>query len=168
MRIGLLSDTHGSYTHSFLALDALGTCDMIIHLGDVLYHGPRNPVHGTYEPARLADYLKDKEMTYIRGNCDADVDAMVIGKDLDKEEGLFKLGPLVLYCVHGYKDSLEDRIQKAKNLGANTLCFGHTHVKMLEERDGLTIVNPGSTTLPKDKTPSCALYDQGHWPLIEL
>ena len=57
MKIGVLSDTHGSYIQTKKALEALGDCDYLLHLGDVLYHGPRNPVYATYEPAKLAEFF---------------------------------------------------------------------------------------------------------------
>ena len=41
MRIGILSDTHGSYDDFMKALGMMGQVDCYIHLGDVLYHGPR-------------------------------------------------------------------------------------------------------------------------------
>lgn len=168
MKIGVLSDTHGSYQQTKRALEALGPCDHIIHLGDVLYHGPRNPVHESYQPAKLATYLQDKPITFIRGNCDSDVDCMVTGQDIYHKEAFLTWGDLKIYAVHGYEESLEDRIQKAKDLGANTLLFGHTHIKYLDRKEGLTILNPGSTTLPKDGTCSCALYEDGQWTFITL
>lgn len=168
MKIGVLSDTHGSYQKSKRALEALGPCDHIIHLGDVLYHGPRNPIHASYQPAQLARYLEGKKIHFIRGNCDSDVDCMVTQQDIYHKEAFFHWGELKIYAVHGYEESLEERIQKAKEKGANTLLFGHSHKKLLEKRQGLTIVNPGSTTLPKDGSPSCALYQDGVWTFIEL
>lgn len=69
MKIGVLSDTHGSLVQTKKALDAIGKCDLYIHLGDVLYHGPRNPLFKSYNPQELAIFLRDKEITYIKGNC---------------------------------------------------------------------------------------------------
>lgn len=163
MKIGVLSDTHGSLTHTKKALSYMQDCSHILHLGDVLYHGPRNPVHDTYAPAELAAYLADRRITYVRGNCDADVDQMVIGRDLSQKVRRLQLGSLVIYAVHGYEESLETRIQRALSAGANVLAWGHTHMKVLEELDGLTLLNPGSTSLPKDGSHSCAVFDKGRW-----
>lgn len=168
MKIGVLSDTHGSLVQTKKALDALGKCDLYIHLGDVLYHGPRNPLFKSYNPQELGIFLRDKEITYIKGNCDSDVDCMYTGKDISKKERFFNLGKLKIYAVHGYEESLEERIERARKLGANVLLFGHSHIKMLKEVKGLVIVNPGSTSLPKDGSPSCALYENGKWKLIQL
>lgn len=163
MKVGVLSDSHGSLYHTKRALSYMEDCDYILHLGDVLYHGPRNPVHDTYAPADLAAYLSDRRISFVRGNCDADVDQMVIGQDLTQKARLCYFGPLVIYAVHGYEESLETRIQRALEAGANVLAWGHTHVKVLEEVEGLTLLNPGSTTLPKDGSHSCAVYEQGRW-----
>ncbi|MFP5527302.1 YfcE family phosphodiesterase [Peptococcus simiae] len=111
----------------------------------------------------MAAYLSDRRISFVRGNCDADVDQMVIGQDLTQKVRLCHFGPLVIYAVHGYEESLETRIQRALEAGANVLAWGHTHIKVLEEIEGLTLLNPGSTTLPKDGSHSCAVYDQGRW-----
>lgn len=168
MRIALLSDTHGSLVQTKKALDAMGECDLILHLGDVLYHGPRNPLFSSYEPAKLAEYLKDKDIVYVKGNCDSDVDAMVTGKDLSHKERLIDLDGFKIYAVHGYEESFEERFLRAKELGANLLCFGHSHIKLFERRDGIDIVNPGSTSLAKDGSNSCAVYEDGKCEFIEL
>lgn len=168
MKIGLISDTHGSYIQTKKALEALGYCDHIIHLGDVLYHGPRNPINQDYDPARLAQYLKDKDISYVRGNCDSDVDQMVIGKDLSQKERLFKFGSLTIYAVHGYEESLEERVLKAYNLGADVVCFGHTHIRLMQKFGGILAINPGSTSLSKDGPNSCALYEDGKWRFVVL
>ena len=168
MKIGVLSDTHGSYIQTKKALEALGDCDYLLHLGDVLYHGPRNPVYATYEPAKLAEFLVGRDITFIKGNCDADVDNMVTQQDLSNKEALLHWGDVVIYAVHGYEETLEERLDRAKSLGANTVLFGHSHLKSIDQIDGLTVINPGSTTLPKDGSCSCALYENGQWSLISL
>ncbi|WP_071027453.1 phosphodiesterase [Peptoniphilus raoultii] len=168
MKIGLISDSHGSYIQTKKALEALGKCDHIIHLGDVLYHGPRNPIFSTYEPAKLAEYLRDKNISYIRGNCDSDVDQMVTGKNLSHKERLFDFGDLKIYAVHGYEETLDERILRAYHLGANTVCFGHTHIKTLERHGDILVVNPGSISLSKDGPNTCTLYENGEWKFIEL
>lgn len=168
MKIGIISDTHGSLVQAKKALKALGKCNHIIHLGDVLYHGPRNPVHETYEPKALAEFLKGKNIIYIRGNCDSDVDCMVTDADIYTKERFIDFGDIKIYAVHGYEEDLDKRIKRAKDLGANTILFGHTHIKMLDKKDGITIINPGSTTLAKDGSNSCALFDDREWKLIEF
>ena len=79
MKIGVISDTHGSLDNTKKALDILKDCDTIFHLGDVLYHGPRNALPEDYNPKDLAVIFKSMDnVIYTRGNCDSDVDQMVI------------------------------------------------------------------------------------------
>ncbi|MDY3006659.1 phosphodiesterase [Anaerococcus sp. AGMB00486] len=168
MKIGVISDTHGSLFYTKKALEKLGKCDKIIHLGDVLYHGPRNPVHETYKPKELAEFLKRLDIIYIRGNCDSDVDCMVTEADIYTKERFLDFGEVKIYAVHGYEESLDERVKRAKEFGADTLLFGHSHIKVMDNIDGINVINPGSTTLPKDGTNSCAVYQDGKWEFIEL
>ncbi|WP_300411200.1 phosphodiesterase [Lagierella sp.] len=161
MKIGILSDTHGDLVQGKKALEMLKDCDEIIHCGDVLYHGPRNDLPENYNPKELAKILSEQgNIHYIRGNCDADVDEMVIGKNLQMKENLFFFDDIVIYGVHGYEESEVDRINRAKEKGARFVVSGHTHIKVLEEVDGIIVINPGSTTVPKDGSTSVArIYD---------
>lgn len=163
MRLGFISDTHGGYDETVFALEKLCGCDQIFHLGDVLYHGPRNSIPHSYDPKKLAEYLKRrKDIIYVRGNCDADVDEMVTGQDLSEHERLVQVGDQTIYIVHGYQESASKRIKRAKELHATIVAYGHSHVKDLDEIDGITVINPGSTTIPKDGSKSCALWENGH------
>ena len=78
MKIGVMSDTHGSLTYFEKALDVLSDCDVLIHGGDILYHGPRNDIPEGYNPKGLISKINSLDNIIIaRGNCDADVDQMV-------------------------------------------------------------------------------------------
>ena len=81
MKIGIISDTHGCHERFSLAFDKyFKDADMIIHAGDVLYHGPRNPMLSDYNPAKLAEKLNACSMPVVicRGNCDSEVDTLVL------------------------------------------------------------------------------------------
>ena len=85
MKIGVLSDTHGSLTYLEKALDTLSDCDILLHLGDVLYHGPRNDLPEGYNPKAVIEILNNLDnLTIAKGNCDADVDQMVIKHQIEK------------------------------------------------------------------------------------
>ena len=58
MRLGIISDTHGSLYFFEMAMSYLKDCDKIIHAGDILYHGPRNDIPGGYNPKELAEKIK--------------------------------------------------------------------------------------------------------------
>lgn len=160
MKIGIISDTHGGLASTVQALNRLKECDHILHCGDVLYHGPRNIFPPDYDPKTLAEYLSKMEnLYYVRGNCDSDVDEMVIQKDLHQKSRVLDFGKHKIYAVHGYEETEEERVQKAKELGASIVVSGHTHVKILKKENGILVLNPGSTTLPKDGSKSFAIIE---------
>lgn len=169
MKYGFISDTHGDYDQTMKALDVLKDCDKIYHLGDVLYHGPRNDLPKGYNPKKLAEVLKGLEyITYIKGNCDSDVDEMVIERDLQQKKRVEDLDGKKFLMVHGYEESQEERIKEAKELGAEAIVTGHTHVKILEEKDGVILLNPGSPSIPKDGSASVATYEEGCFRLVDI
>ncbi|MDO5028902.1 MAG: phosphodiesterase [Bacillota bacterium] len=169
MKIGFLADTHGNLKWTMEALDYLKDCDKILHLGDVLAHGPRNALTEEYNPKVLAEILKARDnIYYVKGNCDADVDQMVMDKDISQSQRLLSWGNLKIFASHGYLESENTRFYKALELGANVLVTGHSHIKVLEKTKDLVVLNPGSTTLPKDGTKSIALYENNSFKLINL
>lgn len=161
-RIGIISDTHGSLKDTKDALRLFGAIDLLIHVGDVLYHGPRNPLPPGYGPKELAAYLEqwpDEAIVFVRGNCDADVDEMVLGHDLSCAVRVIDVGPVRILALHGYRESERARLELADRVDADLVVTGHTHVKVLRETQGRVLLNPGSTTLPKDGSRSAALLD---------
>lgn len=169
MKVGFISDTHGGYENTVQALDLLKGSELICHLGDVLYHGPRNDIPETYNPKKLAEFLKERtDIVYVRGNCDADVDEMVTGQDISNKSKVMTFDNYRFYLVHGYEETEEERIERAKELGCRVVVSGHTHVKVLEEKEGIIILNPGSTTIPKDGSSSYAVYEDGKIKLCDL
>lgn len=169
MKLGFMSDTHGGYENVVQVLKLLNGPDQICHLGDVLYHGPRNDIPETYHPKKLAEFLKRQtDIVYVRGNCDADVDETVLEQDLSNKSRVITFDNYNFYLVHGYEETEEERIHKAKKLGCQVVVSGHTHVKILKKQDGIIILNPGSTTIPKDGTKSFAFYENGQIELWDL
>ena len=160
MKIGVMSDTHGSLTYFEKALDILSECDVLIHGGDILYHGPRNDIPEGYNPKGLISKINSVDNIIIaRGNCDADVDQMVINHPIQSPYVMTQFGETRIVTTHGYTDSKEDVIKKAKSMGADILILGHTHVKELYVDESLVVLNPGSTSIPKDGTHSVAIID---------
>ena len=155
MKIGVMSDTHGSLPYFEKALDLLEDCDVIFHIGDVLYHGPRNDLPEGYNPKGVIEKINNLDnMIIVRGNCDADVDQMVIKHPIQSPYVMSQFGEIRILLTHGYTDSKEDTIEKAKSMGADILILGHTHVKELFFDESLIVLNPGSTSIPKDGTHS--------------
>ena len=160
MKIGVMSDTHGSLTYFEKALDVLSDCDVLIHAGDILYHGPRNDIPEVYNPKGLISKINSLDNLIIaKGNCDADVDQMVITHPIQSPYVMSQFGETRIVTTHGYTDSKEDTINKAKSMGADILILGHTHVKELYLDENLVVLNPGSTSIPKDGTHSVAIID---------
>lgn len=160
MKIGVISDTHGSLHFFEKAMEILKDCDKIIHAGDVLYHGPRNDLPGGYNPKGLAEKINTLDnIFFAKGNCDSDVDQMVINHPLQYPGMVVEFNNKKFFVTHGYIESKLAMIYRAKEINADFLIFGHTHVKELFSDEGLVILNPGSTSLPKDGTRSCAIID---------
>ena len=78
MKIGIISDTHGHEGAWTRACEKFFTgADLILHAGDVAYHGPRNPMKADYNPMGLIERINASEIPVViaKGNCDSDVDA---------------------------------------------------------------------------------------------
>lgn len=160
MKIGVMSDTHGSLPYFEKALDILKDCDVLFHIGDVLYHGPRNDLPEGYNPKGVIEKINNIDNILIaRGNCDADVDQMVIKHPIQSPYVLTQFGEIRFLLNHGYLESKEEIIKKAKTMGADVLILGHTHVKELFIDENLIVLNPGSTSIPKDGSHSVAIID---------
>lgn len=169
MKIGVISDTHGSLKNTKKALEILEDCDTILHLGDVLYHGPRNALPEDYNPKVLAVLLKSKKnIIYTRGNCDSDVDQMVIEHDLTNKKRFLNIGKFRILTVHGYEEDENYRLRLAKSNKCDIVITGHTHKKVLEEKDGVILLNPGSPSIPKDGIKSVATISERSINLIDV
>lgn len=150
MKYLLLSDIHGSsyYLNKVLEIVNLDEFDNIILLGDVLYHGPRNDLPKGYNPKeviKILNGLKEK-IIWVRGNCDAEVDEMVL--DFKCNDHLVIEDELYMYLTHGHKNGPDNPVERLA-LGSIVL-YGHTHVHKIEEINGTTYINPGSVSIPKE------------------
>ena len=160
MKIGVMSDTHGSIFYFEKAMEILEDCDVILHGGDILNHGPRNIIPNGYNPKELFDKINEtKNIIITKGNCDFDVDQMVINHPIQTPNIISQFGELRIMLTHGYLDTKEDMIKKAKDMSSDILIFGHTHIKELYLDENLIVLNPGSTTIPKDGTHSVAIIE---------
>lgn len=130
----IISDTHGS-VKSWEVIERLsGSVNKYYHLGDVLYHGPRNPIPEGYSPSKLAQILKDKNIIYVRGNCDADVDLSVLHNEDMPKFMILTFGHYKAVLLHGENlHSDEDMIELLNAHNADILFYGHTHIPRLEK-----------------------------------
>lgn len=151
MRILIISDIHGSayYAKQIPEIFRKEKADKIILLGDLYYHGPRNPLPRDYDPmevAKILNSLKDK-IEVIRGNCDAEVDEM-ISEFKFQDYLLLEIRGLKVYFTHGHKYNMD----KLPSENIDMMIYGHLHTGFITEENGVVFANPGSITLPKNNT----------------
>ena len=146
MKYFIASDIHGSAYFCDLLVKAFenSNADKLVLLGDVLYHGPRNDLPKDYAPKKVIEMLNPlaQKIIAIRGNCDAEVDQMVL--NFDVLQTYKKLDDF--YLTHGHHI---DEIDIKK--GSIVLC-GHTHIPTVEERENYTYLNVGSVSIPKENS----------------
>jgi len=173
LKIGIVSDTHGDLrTCRRVWEKCFGDAQLVIHAGDVLYHGPRNPIAEGYDPAGLAEFLNACPVPLLvaRGNCDADVDRLVLQYPLPPF--LFmQFGGLRIMVEHGDGSGLDRQymVDTGRKYGVHLFITGHTHQRMLEKVEEVVILNPGSPSLPKgDGKPSVALLERGRLRVLDV
>lgn len=151
MKYLLVSDIHGSlyYTNKLLEILKIENPDKIIFLGDLYYHGPRNPLPKEYNPmevSKIFNSLKDK-LIAIKGNCDAEVDEMISDFKF-KNSFTFNFSGKRIFVSHGQHYNI-DNFPKTK---FDVMIYGHFHTGFIKEEHGKIFANPGSLSLPKNDT----------------
>lgn len=166
MRVLFLSDIHGSF--KFLsdvdALYSFNSFDKIILLGDLLYHGPRNPLPEGYDCMETAMLLNkySHNILAVRGNCDSEVDQMVLDFNITSDFIEIALNGFDFFITHGHlydSDSLPNR-------NFDVFVHGHYHVPMLEKKELHTIINPSSVSLPKQGERSFGVLEGSIFKII--
>lgn len=163
MKLLIASDLHGSAYYCQKLMEAIATVDpdRVVLLGDLLYHGPRNDLPRDYAPKEVITMLNSvaDKLLCVRGNCDTEVDQMVLSFPILSESLVIYDGTSMLYCTHGHHITPETPPSLPPNA---VLLGGHTHVA--EERDcgHFRYVNPGSVSIPKGGTDrGCLIYEEG-------
>lgn len=170
MKLLIASDIHGSACWCRKVMDQVEAVnpDKVILLGDLLYHGPRNPLPDDYNPQEVADMLNSiaDRIVAVRGNCDSEVDQMVLSFPCMADYSIIMDGlQLELFATHGHIFGPDNVPPLAPG---SILLSGHTHIKTNEFHDDIYYVNPGSVSLPKDGSHSIALYQEGSLAFITL
>ncbi|MDE6868763.1 MAG: phosphodiesterase [Clostridia bacterium] len=142
----IASDIHGSaeYCKRLLTAFELENAEKLLLLGDILYHGPRNPLPAGYAPKEVAEMLggiKEK-IICVRGNCDSEVDQMVLPFPVTSDYAAVFADGLTIYLSHGHR-------QVPPLMKGDVYLTGHTHVPIIEKGEYLHL-NPGSVSLPKE------------------
>ena len=164
MKLVIASDIHGSayWCKKLLETIEREQPEKVILLGDLLYHGPRNDLPRDYAPKQVIPMLaglQDKILV-VRGNCEAEVDQMVLPFPCMADYALLNCDELNLYLTHGHLWN-PDKLPPLQ--AGSVFLSGHTHVKMDEIHGGIRCINPGSVSIPKDGSHSCIVYENGNF-----
>ena len=164
MKLIIASDIHGSayWCAKLVELIEAEQPDRILLLGDLLYHGPRNDLPRDYAPKQVIPMLsKFKDIIIaVRGNCEAEVDQMVLPFPCLADFSQLYADGKLLYLTHGHHHS-PDNLPPLKE--GSIFLSGHTHVKLDEVRNGIRCLNPGSVSIPKDGSHSCLVFENGEF-----
>ena len=153
MKLMIVSDIHGSayYCRKMLEAYEKEKADKLLILGDILYHGPRNDLPKEYDPKAVIQMLNERkeELLCVRGNCDCDVDQMVLEFPILAEYAIFYMGNRMIFATHGHKINKENLpMLKAGDILLN----GHFHVPACERIGDYIYMNPGSVSIPKEES----------------
>lgn len=152
MKYMIISDIHGDAGRLEQALERFRAeeAGALILLGDLLYHGPRNPIPAGYDPARCARLLNQyaDRIIAVTGNCDADVDQMLLEFPIGAPYMIFPLEGTRVIVSHGHIPPEELYLHPGE-----VLVHGHTHLLKAEKEGDGYVVNPGSVTFPKEGNP---------------
>ncbi len=150
MKYLVVSDIHGSlyYANKILELIKEEQVNKVILLGDLYYHGPRNPLPRDYNPKEVANILNNiKEMILcVKGNCDAEVDEM-ISEFTFNQNIMLEISNKKFMFTHGHKYNIDNKVDNI-----DVLVYGHFHTGFIKEENNVVYVNAGSITLPKNNT----------------
>ena len=162
MKLVIASDIHGSafWCEKLMELVKQEHPDYLLLLGDILYHGPRNDLPKDYAPKRVITMLADvqEKIRCVRGNCEAEVDQMVLPFPCMADYAQMLVDDVELYLTHGHLWNPE-KLPPLRE--GSVFLFGHTHVKQDKMIGGIRCLNPGSISIPKDGSNSCLIYEAG-------
>ena len=155
MKWMIASDLHGSAYYCKKMVEAFERegADRLLMLGDLLYHGPRNDLPRDYAPKEVIPMLNGlkNKLCCVRGNCEAEVDQMVLDLPVMADYCILPAGEKLIYATHGHIYNLKNLPPLAKG---DILLHGHTHVPAWTEfGQGNVYLNPGSLSIPKENSP---------------
>lgn len=151
MKLMIASDIHGSsyYCRKMIEAYRQEEADRLLLLGDLLYHGPRNNLPRDYNPKEVISMLNEikNELLCVRGNCDTEVDQMVLDFPILAEYCLLELDGRTIFATHGHNFN-PDNLPILKE--GDILLNGHTHIPANQNMGTYTYMNPGSISIPKE------------------
>lgn len=153
MKYMIASDIHGSayYCKKMFERFKTESAQRILLLGDILYHGPRNGLPRDYAPKEVINMLNEvkNNILCIRGNCEAEVDQMVLDFPVLADYAVLDIGSKIIYATHGhiYNEKNPPPLQKG-----DIILHGHTHVPACNVHEDYICMNPGSVSIPKENS----------------
>ena len=155
MKLLFASDLHGSayYAEKLEELIRNEAPDKTVLLGDLLYHGPRNDLPRGYAPKEVIPLLNGAKakLCCVRGNCEAEVDQMVLEFPVLADYCILPVGQKLVYATHGHSYNTKN---PPPLMPGDILLHGHTHVPAWQEfGEGNLYLNPGSLSIPKENSP---------------
>lgn len=170
MKLLIASDIHGSLfaCNRLMEVFARENPDRLVLLGDLLYHGPRNPLPREYDPQGVAALLNrvKESLLCVRGNCEAEVDQMLLEFPVMADYAWIYDGSAAIFATHGhlYGEQAPPPFSRG-----SILLNGHTHVPAARREDGFLYLNCGSVALPKGGfPPSYMLYQDGNFTICDF
>ena len=169
-RLMFASDVHGSayYCDRMLECYQKEGAERLWLLGDILYHGPRNDLPKEYAPKKVIAMLNEvkRELCAVRGNCDTEVDQMVLEFPILADYALLELENLRIYATHGH---IYHEQHMPPLLDGDILIHGHTHLYEAKRAGAQVILNPGSVSIPKGgNPPTYAVLEDGMFLIRDL
>ena len=153
MKWMIASDIHGSeyYCKELLEAYEREKAERLLLLGDILYHGPRNDLPKEYQPKKVIELLNahKQDIICVRGNCDTEVDQMVLEFPIMAEYCAIADEKRLIYATHGHH--FNEKNLPPLHKGDILLC-GHTHVPKCTEYPEYIYMNPGSVSIPKEES----------------
>ena len=171
MKLLICSDIHGDINSARRIFDIFAEkkCDKLIILGDLLYHGPRNDLPGGYAPKEVISLLNQNRelISTVRGNCDTEVDQMVLDFPILADYSYLYLDGLSVFMTHGHNFNTKT---PPKLMRGDILLHGHTHIPACEEfGEENFYINPGSVSIPKGGFPKTyIIYENRSFTLYDF
>ncbi len=170
MKLMFASDIHGSAVYAEKLIEAFKNenPEKLVLLGDLLYHGPRNDLPEGYAPKKVIEMLNGvkEHLLCVRGNCDTEVDQMVLDFPILADYAVMYLDGRMLYITHGH--NINPANPPKLNKG-DYLMNGHTHIPANEDMSEFVYLNPGSVSIPKEGSEhSYMIYENGEFKMRSL
>lgn len=161
MKLFVATDVHGSayWAERVAQKFNQSNADLLILLGDVYNHGPRNPFPRDYAPMKVAELfngIADKVIA-VQGNCDSEVDQMISQFPFVKHN-VIPMRSRRLFFTHGHQFS---KYCLPPLASGDAVFYGHFHTNEITDVDGIVCVNVSSVALPKDQSAYCIVDDGG-------